>query len=278
MSNCRQCRVEVMALPAVTKEHHMSFLIKTLNPDFIKNHTKIVILIWILSILGKVSGIMLALFFFLGSFTIIDLVLGARDALLIDAFLSIIFFLQHSIMVRRGFKQWLGKYMPDIYHNAFYGLTSAIALLLVLVFWQKSPILIASADGIIFWLLRALFFLCLAGFIWGSKSLGSFDALGVKPLMRYISNRPGKPQQIIAKGPYRWARHPLYLFLIFLIWACPVLTLDRLIFNIMWTFWIVIGTYLEDRDLHREFGSQYLEYSSRVPMLIPYRIPGNKPV
>ena len=256
----------------------MSFLIKTLNPDFIKNHTKIVILIWILSILGQVSGIMLALFLFLGSFTIIDLGLSARDALLIDAFLSIIFFLQHSIMVRRGFKQWLGKYMPDVYHRAFYGLTSAIALLIVLVFWQKSSILVARVDGIIFWLLRALFFLCLAGFFWGSKSLGSFDALGVKPLMRYISNRLGKPQQIIAEGPYKCSRHPLYLFLIIIIWACPVLTMDRLIFNIMWTFWIVIGTYLEDRDLHREFGSQYLEYSSRVPMFIPYRIPRNKPV
>ena len=256
----------------------MSFLIKTLNPDFIKNHTKIVILIWILFILGQVSGIMLVIFLFLGSFTIIDLGLGARDALLIDAFLSILFFLQHSIMVRRGFKHWLGKYMPYIYHNAFYGLTSAIALLIVLVFWQKSPTLIASANGIIFWLIRALFFLCLAGFFWGVKSLGSFDALGVKHLMRYISNRPDKPQQIIAKGAYQWSRHPLYLFLIVIIWACPVLTLDRLIFNIMWTFWIVIGTYLEDRDLHREFGSQYLEYSSRVPMLIPYRIPGNKPV
>ena len=77
----------------------------------------------------------------------------------------------------------------------------------------------------------------------------------------------------MAKGPYRWVRHPLYLFLIVIIWSCPVLTFDRLIFNIMWTFWIVIGTYLEDRDLHREFGSQYLEYSSRVPMLVPYRIP-----
>jgi len=255
----------------------MSFLIKTLNPEFIKNRTKTVILIWILFILGQVSGIMLVLFLFLGSFTIIDLSLSVRDALLIDTFLSIMFFLQHSTMVRRGFKQWLGKFMPDIYHNAFYGLTSAIALLIVLVFWQKSPTLVAHADGIIFWLLRALFFLCLAGFFWGVKSLGSFDALGVKPLMRYIGNRPGKPQQIIAKGPYKWSRHPLYLFLIFLIWACPVLTLDRLIFNIMWTFWIVIGTYLEDRDLHREFGSQYLEYSSRVPMLIPYRIPRNKP-
>jgi protein-S-isoprenylcysteine O-methyltransferase Ste14 len=148
-------------------------------------------------------------------------------------------------------------------------------LLPVLIFWQKSPTLIASADAIVYWILRVLFFLCLAGFFWGNKSLGSFDMLGVKRLLRYISNRPGKPQQITAKGPYRWARHPLYLFLIVLIWSCPVLTLDRLIFNIMWTFWIVIGTYLEDRDLHHEFGSQYLEYSSRVPMLIPYRIPRN---
>jgi protein-S-isoprenylcysteine O-methyltransferase Ste14 len=256
----------------------MSFLNKTLNPDFIKKHTKIVILIWILFILGQASGIMFVIFLFMGSFTIIDLGLGARDALLIDAFLSVMFFLQHSIMVRRGFKQWLGEFMPDVYHNAFYGLTSAIALIIVLVFWQKSPTLVAHIDGIIFWLLRALFFICLVGFFWGVKSLGSFDALGVKPLMRYMSNRPDKPQQIIAKGPYQWSRHPLYLFLIFLIWACPVLTLDRLIFNITWTFWIVIGTYLEDRDLHREFGSQYLEYSSRVPMLIPYRIRRNKPV
>jgi methanethiol S-methyltransferase len=251
----------------------MSILIKTLNPDFIKNHTKIVILIWILSILGNVSGIMLLVFLFMGSFTIIDLGLGAKDALLMDAFLSVIFFLQHSIMVRRGFKKWLGKFLPDIYHNAFYGITSAIALLLVLVFWQKSPALVARADGIIFWMIRFLFFLCLAGFFWGVKSLGSFDALGVKPLMRYISNRPAKPQQIVAKGPYRWSRHPLYLFVIILIWACPLLTQDRLIFNIMWTLWIIIGTFLEDRDLHREFGSQYLEYSSRVPILIPYKIP-----
>jgi protein-S-isoprenylcysteine O-methyltransferase Ste14 len=221
---------------------------------------------------------MFVIFLFLGSFTIIDLGLSAGNALLTDAFLSITFFLQHSIMVRRSFKKWLGKFIPDIYHSAFYGLTSAIALLIVLVFWQESPTLITRFDGVIFWLIRALFFLCLAGFFWGVKSLGSFDALGVNPLMLYISKRQGKPQQIIAKGPYQWSRHPLYLFLIVLIWACPVLTIDRLIFNIMWTFWIVIGTYLEDRDLHREFGSQYLEYSSRVPMLIPSRIPRNKPV
>jgi len=248
------------------------FLIKTLNPELIKNHPKTIILIWVLFILVIPTGFMFGLFLFMGSFTIIDLRLSERNALLTDAFLSIIFFLQHSILVRLGARRRFAKFIPEEYYSAFYGLTSGICLLLVLIFWQKSPTLIASADGIVYWILRGLFFICLAGFFWGNKSLGSFDMLGVKRLMRHISNRPGKQQQIMAKGPYRWVRHPLYLFLIVIIWSCPVLTLDRLIFNILWTLWIVIGTYLEDRDLHREFGSQYLEYSSRVPTLIPYRI------
>ena len=251
----------------------IGLLIKTLNPDIIKHHLKTVILIWILCISGPVVGIMFGLFLIMGSYTLIDLGLSARDVLVIDAFLSIIFFLQHSIVVRRGFKQWLGKFMLDIYHNAFYGLTSIIALMLVMVLWQKSSVLVARADGIIFLLICVSFCLCLAGFLWGVLSLGSFDALGVKPLMLYISNKQERPQPIVAKGPYRWVRHPLYLFLIVIIWSYPLLTLDRLLFNIMWSIWIVIGTYLEDRDLHREFGSQYSAYSSQVPMLIPYRIP-----
>lgn len=164
----------------------MSLLIKTLNPDYIKNHTKIVMLVWLLYILGPLWGLMFLAFLFLGSYTVIDLNLSATAALLINAFLSIIFFLQHSIFVRGGFKKWLGKFMPEIYHNAFYGITSIITLIIVLVFWQKSPTVVARADGVIFWLLRALFLFCLAGFLWAVKSLGSFDALGVKPLMRYI--------------------------------------------------------------------------------------------
>ncbi len=256
----------------------ITFLSKTLNPDLIKNHAKTVMLIWILFIIALPAGVMLGLFLFIGSFTIIDLHLSERNALLLDVFLSICFFLQHSTLVRPAIKHRFAKIIPEEYYSAFYGLTSGIALLLVLVFWQKSPTIIASADGILYWTLRGLFCICLAGFFWGNKALGSFDVLGVRRLMRYIGNRPDKQQQIMAKGPYRWVRHPLYLFMIILIWSCPVLTLDRLLFNILWTLWVIMGTYLEDRDLHREFESQYHEYSSRVPMLIPYRIPRNTPV
>ena len=251
------------------------FLSKTMNPGLIRNHTRIVLLIWVLFALFSATYVLFTIFLWTGSFTIIDLGLSEKKALMVDALLSIIFFLQHSIMVRKGFKQRLGKFIPEVYHGAFYALTSALTFLPVMLFWQKSSTIIVSAGGMVYWLLRALFFLCVAGFVWGTKSLGSFDALGVKPLMRHISNRPSRPQQIMAKGPYRWVRHPLYLFMIMMIWSCPVLTADRLVFNILWTAWIVIGTRLEDRDLHREFGSQYRQYSAQVPMLIPYRIPGN---
>jgi protein-S-isoprenylcysteine O-methyltransferase Ste14 len=253
----------------------MRFLNKTLNPELIKKYAGTIMLIWFLYMLVPATFIMFLVFLVMGSYTIIDLRLGQKDALLFDALLSAVFFLQHSLLIRRGIKQRLAKFIRVEYYNAFYGLTSGIALLLVLLFWQKSPGLIAHADGILYWMLYLLFFLCFAGFFWGGRSLGSFDTLGVKPLMRYISKRPDKTQKITAKGPYRWVRHPLYLFLIIMFWSCPVLTIDRLIFNIMWTAWMVVATYLEDRDLHREFGSQYSEYSSRVPMLIPYRIPRN---
>jgi len=70
-------------------------------------------------------------------------------------------------------------------------------------------------------------------------------------------------------GPYRWVRHPLYLFTILMIWSCPDLTRDRLLFNLLWTVWIVIGSYFEEIDLIVEFDDAYREYQKRVPMLVP---------
>jgi protein-S-isoprenylcysteine O-methyltransferase Ste14 len=248
-------------------------LMRTLNPHLSKHHALTLLLIWALIAIAWISAAMFLAYVLIGSFTIIDLKLSANTILLVDASLSLTFFLQHSTLVRKGVKQKLTRFIKVEYYNAFYGFTSAIALLLVLVLWQKSPFVAFRADGISYWILRALFLISILGFYWGAKSLGSFDVLGVKPIIQHMTQTPDKTKQITAKGPYRWARHPLYLFMITLIWSCPVLTQDRLLFNILWTAWIVLGTVVEDRDLHREFGRHYHEYSARVPMLIPYKIP-----
>jgi len=75
------------------------------------------------------------------------------------------------------------------------------------------------------------------------------------------------------KGAYRWMRHPLYFFMLLMIWSYPELTIDRLLFNVLWTVWIIIGTMMEERDLVSYFGDQYSIYQKKVPMIITYKIP-----
>jgi protein-S-isoprenylcysteine O-methyltransferase Ste14 len=66
-------------------------------------------------------------------------------------------------------------------------------------------------------------------------------------------------------------RHPFYAAAILMIWACPVITLDRLLFDVLWTCWIVAGARLEERDLVAEYGDTYRAYRGEVPMLVPWR-------
>jgi len=223
--------------------------------------------------IGLGSMIMFSLFLFLGSFTVIDLGLDRSQAFVADALLSLLFFLQHSIMVRKGVRMGLANLIPDDYYNAFYAFSSGITLLATMLFWQRIPGSIAATGGVFHWMLRALFFLCFAGFHWGSKSLGSFDPLGVKKIKRLIQNRDTRAMPLTVRGAYTWVRHPLYFFSLVMIWSCPELTLDRLLFNVLWTVWIVIATLLEEKDLVIEFGDQYRQYQARVPMIIPYKLP-----
>src|SRR5690606_22955700 len=131
---------------------------------------------------------------------------------------------------------------------------SGIALSVVLILWQKIPGPLLSADGISYWLLRVLFFVCMAGFHWVARSLGSFDALGIKQIQRRLRNKETRDMPMTVKGAYRWVRHPLYSISLLMIWSCPVLTADRLLFNVLWTAWIVAATMLEERDLVSKFG------------------------
>jgi protein-S-isoprenylcysteine O-methyltransferase Ste14 len=57
-----------------------------------------------------------------------------------------------------------------------------------------------------------------------------------------------------------------------MIWSYPEMTTDRLMFAVAWTIWVTLGTILEEKDLVRELGKEYVEYQANVPMLIPYKI------
>jgi protein-S-isoprenylcysteine O-methyltransferase Ste14 len=173
-------------------------------------------------------------------------------------------------MVRKSFSQFLSRFLPDAYTGAIYSITSGIFLFSVVIFWQGTSNLF-EAEGLTRVVLRVMFILPVAGFVWGVKVLGFFDPFGIKGVLDYGRDRKHQPAAFTVRGPYQLVRHPLYLFMLVMIWSCPNLTTDRLLFNILWSAWIFIGTLLEERDLIEQFGATYREYQKKVPMLFPFK-------
>ncbi len=231
------------------------------------------LLIIVTHVLGNLSLLMMLVFIFTGSLDLVRLNIGEVKALLLNSFLSIAFFVQHSGMVRKSFKRWTAPLIEEKYSGAVFSIASSLLLLLLVIFWQKSSFMMVSAHGGLRWLLRLIFVLALSGFFWGARSLGSRDTFGIERMRRNIEGKITKPARLFIRGPYRWIRHPLYFFCIVMIWACPDLTADRLLFNVLWTLWIIVGIILEERDLVSQFGPDYIRYQSDVPMLVPTRIP-----
>ena len=211
-----------------------------------------------------------AAFLYAGHLDLVNLALDEPRALLLNAGLSLAFFIQHSTMVRKSFSQFLSRFLPDAYNGAIYSITSGIFLFLVVIFWQGTSNLF-EAEGLTRVILRVMFILPIAGFVWGVKALGLFDPFGIKGILDYQRNTKSQPVVFAVRGPYQWVRHPLYLFMLVMIWSCPNLTTDRLLFNILWSVWIFVGTILEERDLIEQFSDAYRKYQKKVPMLLPFK-------
>jgi protein-S-isoprenylcysteine O-methyltransferase Ste14 len=80
------------------------------------------------------------------------------------------------------------------------------------------------------------------------------------------------PSCVVAAGPYRWVRNPIYLaaLLIVLGEAWLFMSLPLLAYaGAMAVFFHLFVTGYEERALRRRFGSAYLEYRRVVPRWIP---------
>jgi len=169
------------------------------------------IMIGLARILGGMSLLVFMIYLFVGSLNLLDMHLDESGLLLFDAGLSLLFFFQHSGMVRKPFHRWLTRFIPEEYAGATYTIASGIVLLLVILLWQTSTQTVITPSGLLRWSLRAVSLVCLLGFYWGVKALRFFDPLGLRPIINRLRGRNPKPMPITVAGPYRWVRHPLYL-------------------------------------------------------------------
>ena len=224
-------------------------------------------------LIGSASLLLFGVFLVWGPFgwAGLGLGLGTPGALAVDGALCLGFFLQHSVMIRASFKRRMSGAIPQRYHGAVYAIASGVVLILLVVLWQEIPGTFLSLNGVPRLVLRALIPAAVVVFVWGVRSLGAFDAFGISPLRMADGDGNSEAMPLTVRGAYRMVRHPLYLSMLMIVWAYPVFSYDRLLFNITWTVWVVFATRLEERDLVAAFGDPYREYQSRVPMLLPWR-------
>jgi protein-S-isoprenylcysteine O-methyltransferase Ste14 len=192
-------------------------------------------------------------------------------ALAIDTALLALFALQHSIMARRGFKQWWTRLVPQPIERSTYVLFSSLAL--ILLFWQWQPIggLVWSVESAAATaVLRTLFAFGWALVLIATFLIDHFDLFGLRQVWLFLTGRPYTSRAFGTPGLYRLVRHPLYVGWFFAFWATPTMTVAHLLFAIATTAYILIAIQLEERDLVREFGHTYEDYRRRVPMLIPF--------
>jgi protein-S-isoprenylcysteine O-methyltransferase Ste14 len=227
-------------------------------------------------LVGGGSLLLFAAFLILGPAGVIRLNLSESRALVGDGILCALFFVQHSAMIRQSFRTRLSAFIPPYCHPAVYAIDSGVALTAVVILWQRSPTTLFALEGPLRWLPRVFSALAIGGFIWGVRALRVFDPFGRIALTAHLRGRPLAALPLTLRGPYLWVRHPLYSCMVVLIWSVPELSLDRLLFAVLWTVWIILGARLEERDLVAEFGDRYHRYQQTVPMLVPWRGPAGR--
>lgn len=188
-----------------------------------------------------------------------------------DASLSLLFFVQHSGMVRRPVRLLLR--VPEPYWASVYAAASGAMLIVICLLWQSTvtPVFrFGTALHIASYVCLGVAVLVFAA---GIRALRSFDMLGVRAIAAHLRGVSRPDTGFIVRGPYRWVRHPLYSAVLLMFWTTPDPTLDRLLFDVLWTAWIVLAVRWEERDLVADFGSEYVRYQEAVPALVPWHAP-----
>jgi|GEM_PF-3997521 len=177
--------------------------------------------------------------------------------------LFLIFPLQHSILPRRFIKE---RMSPSL-HRPFYVLTSGIALWVVLLFWKPfEPTIYASTMSLLF---AIPFYVSLVLIIGVTISLGHTRMFGLSHGYAAWRRRPLPEAKLEIRGLFGLVRHPITSLLFVALWSHDTLTAGRLLFNVLFSIYSVVGTAFEERSLVKDFGKDYLEYRKRVPAFFP---------
>jgi protein-S-isoprenylcysteine O-methyltransferase Ste14 len=197
---------------------------------------------------------------------------SAIEAVVVNLLLMSLFAVQHSVMARQQFKQWWTQYVPKPVERSTYVLLASLCLLLLFWQWRPMPAIVWQVNDPDVAVTVAT--ASLGGWIIVLTStfmINHFELFGLHQVANNLTDREMPAPRFRTPLYYQLVRHPIYLGFIIAFWAAPVMSVGHLLFAAVTTAYILVGIFLEERDLIELFGDQYRQYRKQVSMLLPWR-------
>jgi protein-S-isoprenylcysteine O-methyltransferase Ste14 len=200
-----------------------------------------------------------------------------------------VFGLLHSIGAQEPFKnalaRWAGSFFVDHFWRLVYCGLSYWALYYGVagLHWARNieydVWLVAYPDWL--WQIAIVLHLGSIAFLYAAFLQSDYlEFLGLKQayqgLLKIIGKAPPAPvvklfgtHRLEVTGVYGWVRHPMMVAgLIFLLTSGP--SLNNIIYTVMYTTYMVVGGYYEERRMTKIFEDDYRRYQRRVGAFFPH--------
>jgi len=188
-------------------------------------------------------------------------------------FNCLLFALIHSLLASEKIKSLIKRNFESLFkfYRLFYVIFS-IFILLLIYFYSPDPIIIIyNIDYPYDILILSIQIIAVIGIWFSFIKLDFIDFLGIKNILS--PTKDTEPNQtLIVAGMYKYCRHPIYFFTIIFLFARPFMDLQLFLFSISATLYFLIGSFYEEKKLINKFGTDYLNYMSKVPRIIPIKI------
>ena len=180
----------------------------------------------------------------------------------------------HSAMIMVSVTEYLKKTLGPVFrfYRLFYNIISILTLIPVAIYaYSIQTHVIVSWNGYMRICQAILIGIAVLFFHLGGLHYDAGQLLGTRQIKERTSNKvitdTGK---FYTSGALGITRHPWYFSAMLFIWARQ-LDISAILVNVIFTFYLIVGTRLEEKKLIREFGGKYIAYQKRVSMLIPYK-------
>jgi protein-S-isoprenylcysteine O-methyltransferase Ste14 len=197
------------------------------------------------------------------------------DALIITALFSI-FAISHTVFASYKFKKSIAEKLGNkiAFYRLFYNISATLLFVFVYFVSPKPDYVIYDLNFPFDILIVVLQIFAGIALLRITKFIDIWEFAGIKQVKRYLegtykSDDLDEKYELREDGPFKYTRHPIYLFSSLFLMLRPTMDFFYLIFLINMVLYFYIGSYFEEKKLITIFGNRYIEYQKKVPKIFP---------